>query len=103
VDDRSLIRGNLGFCQQHDVLFESLTCREHLILASEVKGVPQSEVDSQIEEVIEELLIFEESEIAVKNLSRGMRRRVSIGIALIGQPKLIIMDEPSAGLDQESK
>lgn len=80
-----------------------LTVREHLELVCELKDVPKHEIKSQIEETLNVVMLTEHQKKLSKQLSGGMKRKLSLGMALIGKSKLIILDEPSSGLDVESR
>ena len=106
------IRGRLGICPQHDVLFEKLTPREHLNLfavfkgsaptKSEGEGKKPSASERRAKEVAEILRAVDLEESAshlAKNLSGGQKRKLSVGIAFIGDSDLIMLDEPTSGMD----
>jgi ATP-binding cassette, subfamily A (ABC1), member 3 len=80
-----------------------LTVREHLELVCELKDVPKHEIKSQVEETLNVVMLTEHQKKLSKQLSGGMKRKLSLGMALIGKSKLIILDEPSSGLDVESR
>jgi ABC-type multidrug transport system ATPase subunit len=82
--DMAAIRHSLGVCPQHDVLFPDLTVEEHLTLFAAFKGVPAREIPSEVESMIREVGLTEKRKVASKNLSGGMKRKLSVGIAFIG-------------------
>jgi ATP-binding cassette subfamily A (ABC1) protein 3 len=94
--DIGQIRQNIGLCPQFDVLYDDLTAREHLELFSRIKG---READQdRINYLLNELELVDESKVASK-FSGGMRRRLSVGNALVGGANLVFLDEPSSGMD----
>ena len=95
------VQQNIGLCQQFDVLFDQLTVQEHLELVCEIKGV--SDIESTIEETLKMVILTEFRDKRVKELSGGMKRKLSLAMAIVGKPKLIILDEPTSGLDVESR
>jgi len=96
-------RKDLGLCQQHDVLYELLTVRENLQLACELKDVPRECVESEITEILKLTMLTEHSEKLISELSGGMKRKLSLGMSIVSKPSVIILDEPSSGLDVESR
>lgn len=68
-------------------------------IIGDFRGLKPHETDDQIEEILEKLDLKEQKHILVEYLSGGMKRRISVGIALIGNPDLVILDEPTTGLD----
>ena len=93
------IREVIGVCPQHDILWPELTAREHLTMFADIKGYSQAEIPRVVQEKLEEVLLSLVADMPAGTYSGGMRRRLSIGISTIGNPKLIFMDEPSTGTD----
>ena len=96
-------RGKLGICPQHDVLFKDLNIREHLEMFSVFKGVPSENVEAEINKIIKDFQLEEYQYTLAKNLSAGLRRKLSIAIALVGGSEIIFLDEPSSGMDITSR
>jgi ABC-type multidrug transport system ATPase subunit len=95
---------SIGVCPQHDVLWPSLTPREHLYLYGRIKGRSNLELSNEVETLIANIgLSHRHSNLPCSQLSGGMLRRLSVGNALVGKPKLCILDEPSTGLDPENR
>ncbi|EWM26310.1 atp-binding cassette superfamily [Nannochloropsis gaditana] len=101
--DMQSIRHSLGVCPQHDVLFADLTVEEHLTLFANFKGMQRSEVQAAVTSMIAEVGLTEKRKVASKNLSGGMKRKLSLGIAFIGGSKVVILDEPTSGIDAYSR
>ena len=101
--DMPSIRQSLGVCPQHDVLFADLTVEEHLTLFASFKGVPKAQIPAAVEEMIKEVGLTEKRTVASKNLSGGMKRKLSVGIAFIGDSKVVFLDEPTSGMDPFSR
>lgn len=91
----------IGICTSKDILYESMTVFEHLRLASFIKGI--SNHFAKIEEIIKLLNLTDYTNVKVSKLSGGCKRKLSIGIALIGDPKIIFLDEPTSSLDPISR
>ncbi|KAJ3601486.1 hypothetical protein NHX12_032454 [Muraenolepis orangiensis] len=85
--DMALIRQSLGLCPQHDVLFDNLTVREHLLFYAQLKGYPREKIPAEVDRIIRILNLEDKRSARSKTLSGGMRRKLSIGIALIGDSK----------------
>ena len=99
----SAVRRDLGLCQQHDVLFDRLTVREHLHLVCDLKQVPFEDIEEEIKSILELTLMTRHQHKCSKDLSGGMRRKLSLGMSLVGKPSVIILDEPTSGLDVDSR
>jgi len=98
------LRTMLGVCPQHDVLFEQLTPREHLEIFATFKGMSDREkIDSDISNLLEELLLKGAEAQEAAYLSGGEKRKLSIAIAFIGDSKIILLDEPTSGMDMSSR
>jgi len=98
------IRRLSGVCPQHDLTFAALSALENLQLAGAVKGLsPAQLADGRLEAMLESVGL-EASRHAVRtdNLSGGQKRKLSLACALIGDPKLVLLDEPTAGMDPAS-
>ena len=92
-------RSKIGICPQQDVLFKDLNIREHLEMFAVFKGVTSDNMTTEINKIIKELQLEEAQYTLAKHLSTGQKRKLSIGIALIGGSEIIILDEPSSGMD----
>ncbi|KAM4564931.1 phospholipid-transporting ATPase ABCA1 [Fundulus diaphanus] len=93
------IRKYLGMCPQHNVLFNELTVEEHIYFYSRLKGRSRSEVQSEIDQMIKDVGLTHKRKDLAKNLSGGMQRKLSVAIAFVGGSKIVILDEPTAGVD----
>ncbi|XP_072454014.1 phospholipid-transporting ATPase ABCA3-like isoform X2 [Notamacropus eugenii] len=97
------IRKSLGFCPQHDILFDYMTVSEHLYFYAGLKGLSRQECHEEIIRILNTLNLEEKRNTLSKHLSGGMKRKLSISIALIGKSKVVILDEPTAGMDPISR
>lgn len=93
-DNLEGVQSSLGICPQHNVLFESLTVGEHIQFFGRLKGVQDADVDKEVERYADLLQL--DPNIQAKKLSGGMKRKLSIGVALCGDSKIILCDEPSS-------
>jgi ATP-binding cassette subfamily A (ABC1) protein 3 len=98
------IRQMTSLCPQFDICFEDLTIVEHLELFSIIKGFSdRATINREIKRTIEMVGLADKANEYVKHLSGGMKRRLSIAISSIGDPKVIFFDEPTTGLDPVTK
>jgi ATP-binding cassette subfamily A (ABC1) protein 3 len=97
------VQKSLGICPQHDVLFDTLTVEEHLWFFCKLKGVPSKEIKSHVDEMIDALELPDKRHAQSKTLSGGMKRKLSCAIALVGGSKVVILDEPTSGMDPAAR
>ena len=89
----------IGYLPEQPPLYLEETPREYLRFIARAKGVPRTELEDEILRVMEETQIDDVADRLIKNLSKGYRQRVGIAQTLLGNPKVIILDEPTVGLD----
>ncbi|KAK8703148.1 hypothetical protein V6N13_021477 [Hibiscus sabdariffa] len=99
----SNIRKIIGVCPQFDILWNALSGQEHLELFANVKGLPPATIKSVVEKSLAEVKLTEAAKVRAASYSGGMRRRLSVAVALLGDPKLVILDEPTTGMDPISR
>ncbi|XP_054565135.1 ABC-type organic anion transporter ABCA8-like [Eptesicus fuscus] len=92
-----------GVCPQSNVQFDYLTVRENLRLFAKIKGIPPQEVEQEIQRVVLELQMDSVEDVLAQNLSGGQKRKLTFGIAILGDPQIFLLDEPTAGLDPFSR
>lgn len=89
----------IGVCPQFDLLWEDLTPQEHLMFYARLKGADEALDSSIVDKTLRKVNLEKEAHKLAKQLSGGQKRRLSLAIALIGDPSVIILDEPTTGLD----
>ena len=90
---------NIGYLPEIPPLYTEETPEEYLRFVAQAKGVPARQIPAEIERVMQETRLTEMGGRLIRNLSKGYRQRVGIAQALLGNPKYIILDEPTVGLD----
>uniref|UniRef100_F7FQX6 ABC transporter domain-containing protein n=1 Tax=Monodelphis domestica TaxID=13616 RepID=F7FQX6_MONDO len=97
------IRKSLSFCPQHDILFDYMTVYDHLYFFAQIKGMSRETCHQKITNILKMVKLEEKQNEFSKTLSGGMKRKLSISIALIGDSKVVILDEPTSGMDPFSR
>lgn len=98
--DMQDIRRTLGVCPQHDILFKNLTVYEHLYMFCRFKGIQNhNDIENAINEKITEVDLADKRYTRAANLSGGQKRKLSLAIALIGGSQIVMLDEPTSGMD----
>ncbi|XP_052030926.1 phospholipid-transporting ATPase ABCA3-like [Apodemus sylvaticus] len=97
------IRKSLGLCPQQNLLFDHLTVSEHLYFYCRIKGVPQKVYLAETNNMLSAFNLMEKRDAFSQSLSGGMKRKLAIIIALIGGSKVVILDEPTSGMDPASR
>ncbi|OLY81217.1 ABC transporter A family member 2 [Smittium mucronatum] len=99
LKDQLSVRRILGICPQHDILFDNLNAVEHIRLYAGIKGLSKEEIDRIIEDGLYAVRLYSVRFKLSKTYSGGMKRRLSVLIATIGNPKVVFLDEPTTGMD----
>mmetsp|Transcript_13128 Transcript_13128/g.14208 ORF Transcript_13128/g.14208 Transcript_13128/m.14208 type:complete len:1376 (-) Transcript_13128:742-4869(-) len=94
---------HLGIVTQNNSLWDRLTVENHLYLFARLRGIPEDLVKDIVEGTIDQLELTPHRYKLAMNLSGGMKRKLCVAIALIGDPEVVLLDEPSAGLDPVSR
>ena len=97
--DMNSIREIMGICPQHDVLWDQLTGIEHLRLFAGLKGMSASEIEAEAWKRLEQVQLTAVAHVQAQAYSGGMKRRLSLAVALIGDPQIVFLDEPTTGMD----
>ena len=93
----------MGVCPQFDILWDDLTVEEHLLFYARLKGISPADEVSKVKSAMDEVYLSKFAKFKTKQLSGGMKRRLSVAISLVGDPKIVFLDEPSTGLDPENR
>ncbi|XP_021059994.1 ATP-binding cassette sub-family A member 7 isoform X1 [Mus pahari] len=97
------IRPHLGICPQYNVLFDMLTVEEHVWFYGRLKGVSAAAMGPERERLIRDVGLTLKRDTQTRHLSGGMQRKLSVAIAFVGGSRVVIMDEPTAGVDPASR
>ncbi|XP_052427198.1 cholesterol transporter ABCA5 isoform X1 [Carassius gibelio] len=100
---RAEMKQLVGICPQLNIIFDLLTVEEHLRIFAAIKGILPSDVDGEVRKVLKDLDLEKIMDARAKNLSGGQKRKLSVGIAILGDPKILLLDEPTAGMDPVSR
>jgi ABC-2 type transport system ATP-binding protein len=93
----------IGVVPQENLLYRSLSCRETLLFFGKIYGLTGTHLQQRVQTCLEAVNLADRADSVVETLSGGMKRRLSMAIALVHQPKLVILDEPTTGLDIEAR
>ena len=97
------VRNIIGVVPQELALYEDLTARENLIFWGQMYGLSGKSLNSRVDEVLEQIGLVDKAKNRVKTYSGGMKRRVNIGVGLLHKPRVLFMDEPTVGIDPQSR
>jgi ABC-2 type transport system ATP-binding protein len=93
----------IGIAPQENLLYKTLTCEENLNFFAQIYGLQRKVRKQQVQSCLAAVNLVDRAKTPVEKLSGGMQRRMNVAIALVHQPKLVILDEPTTGLDIEAR
>lgn len=103
MTQQNQVRKLIGYCPQFDALIGTLTAREHLMLFARIKGIRKDRIRAYVDGLLDRLTLTQFADRQAYTFSGGTKRKLSLGIALVGNPRIIFLDEPTTGVDPESK
>lgn len=102
-DNVQFYRSLIGYCPQHNISLPYLTCQEHLEFFGQLRGLSKANAEVEAKNILTKVNLQSKAHEVAKRLSGGMLRKLCLANAIIGDTKLLILDEPSSGLDPESR
>lgn len=99
----SVEKGKIGVCPQDLVIWGGLTCEENIALIGDMYEVPRNVLKERLKQLLHDLILSDKTKTLASQLSGGMKRRLNLAMALIHEPEIVVLDEPSAGLDPQSR
>ncbi|KAM6948363.1 retinal-specific phospholipid-transporting ATPase ABCA4 [Aplochiton taeniatus] len=101
--EMDVIRNSMGMCPQFNILFKHLTVEEHILFYALLKGRSKEQAAKEVEDMLEDLGLPHKRDDEAQNLSGGMQRKLSVAMAFVGGSKIVILDEPTSGVDPYSR
>jgi ABC-2 type transport system ATP-binding protein len=103
TDGEAEVRKRVGVCPQNIVVWNTLTCLEQMQFLGEMYGMPGRIARQRSEKLLADLDLSEKKDKLARTLSGGMQRRLNLAMALVHDPEILVLDEPEAGLDPQSR
>jgi len=97
------IKKIIGIVPQEIALYQELTAKENLHFWGAIYGLPKAELNQRIEDILQMVGLYQRRNDVLKNYSGGMKRRINIAAGLLHNPKIILLDEPTVGVDPQSR
>ncbi|XP_066480655.1 retinal-specific phospholipid-transporting ATPase ABCA4 [Tiliqua scincoides] len=97
------IQQSIGMCPQYNILFNHLTVAEHILFYAQLKGRSREEAELETEMMLENIGLPHKRNEEAQHLSGGMQRKLSVAIAFVGEAKVVVLDEPTSGVDPYSR
>jgi len=103
VNQIDKVHSRMGVCPQFDLLWPELTVEEHLIFYSQIRGVSKQNQRAVVAKALQDVRLTKFAKFATQQLSGGMKRRLSVAISFVGNPQVVLLDEPTTGLDPDNR
>ncbi|CAL2028761.1 unnamed protein product [Caenorhabditis brenneri] len=103
IGKRAEARKLIGYCPQYNPLYDKLTVMEHLRLVNALKGGNGKDFKTEAESLLQQIELTDKKDTLAKKLSGGMKRKLCVCMAMIGQSRVILLDEPTAGMDPAAR
>jgi ABC-2 type transport system ATP-binding protein len=103
IQDPAAVKEVIGVVPQDIALYEDMTARENLVFWGKMYGLKGAELQARVDEVLELIDLVDRQKQRIEKYSGGMKRRVNIGVALLHRPKVLYLDEPTVGIDPQSR
>ncbi|KPI87456.1 ABC1 transporter-like protein [Leptomonas seymouri] len=101
--ETSQARHEIGYCPQHNILWPDLTCREHLEFYGKIKGLRGADLENAVVDILRAVDLEEKIDTIPTFLSGGQKRKLSVAIAFVGRNRVVLLDEPTAGMDPAAR
>ncbi len=103
TDIKNIEKGKIGICPQELMLWQHLTCKESLNLMADMYEVPKNVRNQRVKQLLDDLFLTDKADTVVSKLSGGMKRRLNLALSVVHEPDVVVLDEPSEGLDPQSR
>ena len=101
--DQAKVRRIIGYCSQEVGVDDDLTARENLMLQCSFHHIPKDKARSKVDELLQKVRLTEAADRRLKTFSGGMRKRLDLASSLVSDPEVLFLDEPTTGLDPQSR
>lgn len=101
--DMKRIQQSFGLCPQYNILFEDLTVKEHIFFYASLKGITRSQIEAEVNKYVTKIELTDKLNEPSKNLSGGQKRKLLVVLSLVGDSKVVLLDEPSSALDPSAR